>query len=373
MRKTAATLLGALACALGASGVVSCGDDAAATTSTTTSTMATSSSTGGGPAPIACEGAPAEITLDGVWAAYGRLSVKLLGAPGGAITICPTDQIGEATILLLVTFKQDPADKTKIIDAKATLCSIELPVVTALVGMCDPASESLVSTQIVAPDPFIKSLPKVTQVASTGTLSALSSGAGINLERFIVTAGSSKSGAALPSWKIDDGACAAPDVGHTDCEMACVDDCASMRDDDEDGFPGVTLEVCGKTPDDEKNGVECNAAEPNEPGATLQGRAYLNLEVDPLFTGTAASSCELTGTIDTGVNYNVVGADVYLTGGSISVASAIKSLPTFSVDAAASKFRMVRIDGAYGAPDWQVDPAMASAACATLIQRVNEL
>jgi hypothetical protein len=373
MRKTAATLLGALACALGVSGITSCGDDPAATASTTTSATAASSSTGSGPGPIACEGAPADLSLDGVWAAYGRLSVKLLGAPGGAITICPTDQIGEATILLLVTFKQDPADKTKIVDAKATLCSIELPVVTALVGMCDPSSESLVSTQIVAPDPFIKALPEVTQVASTGTLSEASPGASITIERFIVTAGSSKSGAALPSWKIADPACADPTIGHTDCEMTCVDDCASMRDDDADGFPGVTLEVCGKTPDDVKKGVACNAAEPNEPGTTLQGRAYLSLEVDPKLTGTATSSCELSGTIDTGVNYSVVGADVYLTGGSISVASAIKSLPTFSVDAAASKFRMVRIDGEYGAPDWQVDPAQASAACATLIQRVNEL
>jgi gluconate 5-dehydrogenase len=46
---------------------------------------------------------------------------------------------------------------------------------------------------------------------------------------------------------------------------------------------------------------------------------------------------------------------------------------SFSVDPAASKFRMVRIDGAYGAPDWQVDASAAEAACAVLIQRVNEL
>ena len=55
------------------------------------------------------------------------------------------------------------------------------------------------------------------------------------------------------------------------------------------------------------------------------------------------------------------------------MSSAIGSLPAFEVDPKASKFRMVRIDGKYAAPDWSVDPTQASAACKTLIQRVNEL
>jgi hypothetical protein len=85
------------------------------------------------------------------------------------------------------------------------------------------------------------------------------------------------------------------------------------------------------------------------------------------------SSCEIAGTIDSVVTYNVVGADVYLAGAPISVTSAIESLPTFTVDASTSKFRMVRIDGKYGAPDWMVDPTQPSAACATLNTRVNQL
>jgi hypothetical protein len=77
--------------------------------------------------------------------------------------------------------------------------------------------------------------------------------------------------------------------------------------------------------------------------------------------------------VDTGVLYNLVGADIYLAGTPISVASAIKSLPMFQVDPAESRFRMVRIDGQYGAPDWGVNTADPAAACATILSRMNEL
>ena len=122
-----------------------------------------------------------------------------------------------------------------------------------------------------------------------------------------------------------------------------------------------------------KSGVACNAESPNVPGTTLQGRGFIDMEVDPLFTGQAKTSCELEGTVDSEVLYNLVGADIYLAGAQIGVTSAIKSLPSFEVDPAASRFRMVRIDGKFGAPDWMVDPAMAKAACATLLARQNEL
>jgi hypothetical protein len=169
-------------------------------------------------------------------------------------------------------------------------------------------------------------------------------------------------------------ACNKPDVGHgKTCEMACVDDCAAMRDDDADGYPGVTMQVCGFTETDQQDGVACHADTPDDPGATVQGKAFLDIEVDPKFTGTAKSSCELTGTVDTSVLYNLVGADVYLTGTPITVNSAINSLPAFDVDSAASKFRMVRVDGKYGAPDWKLDPTAMKASCVEIIKRVNEL
>ncbi len=92
-----------------------------------------------------------------------------------------------------------------------------------------------------------------------------------------------------------------------------------------------------------------------------------------LGTGTFKSSCELTGNADSMVLYNLVGADVYLAGAPIAVSSAIESLPTFQVDPTASKVRMVRIDGQYGAPNWMVDPTKPGAACATIISKANLL
>lgn len=325
---------------------------------------------GGGSTAMVCEGAPAEGDLEGTWAAYGRLAVTLQGQPGGAITICPADQVGESTMLLLVSVHRDAADPTKLVDVGAVLCEIELPIVTALVGTCDPMSQSLVSTQIIAPQSLLDALPSIKTAPVNGT----ATGGSFALDRFVLTVGSTKGGAMLPSWDDASPSCTATNLGRTNqCEMTCVADCASLRDDDVDTYPGVTVNVCGTTPDDVKSGVPCNADAPNEPGATLQGRAFIDMEVNPLLTGTTKSSCEVEGTVDSEVNYRLTGADIYLAGAQIGVTSAIKSLPAFQVDAKQSRFRMVRVDGKYGAPDWKIDAANASAACKTLLARKNEL
>ena len=79
-------------------------------------------------------------------------------------------------MLLLVTMNHDPADATKLVDVGAVLCSIELPVVTALVGVCDPSSKTLVSTQIVAPQTLLDALPSVPTATTSGSLAGTSDG-----------------------------------------------------------------------------------------------------------------------------------------------------------------------------------------------------
>lgn len=378
MKRLSSLLVGSLLCSSALVSAASCGDGGSASTGGAASSSSSSSSSGAGgegPITIDCKGDSAAVSLAGTWVASGRLAVTLEGVPGGAITICPADQVGESSMLMVMSIKEDPADPTKLTEVKATLCSIELPIVTALVGACDPASKTLVSTQIVVPDSLIKSLPKIATMPVTGALSGKGDGSSLALDRFTVTAGTTKSGDMMPSWDADNPACSATNLGRVGCDLTCVGpaDCAAMRDDDGDDDPGVTVQVCGVTPDDIKKGLLCNADMPNEPGTTLQGKAFLDLQVDPLFTGTAKNSCEILGTVDSSVLYNLVGADVYLTGGPISVSSAIKSLPTFKVDATESKFRMIRVDGAFGAPDWNVDPAKGEAACAVALSKVNEL
>lgn len=346
------------------------GGSGAGGSGTTGSSAGGAGGAGGGSNAIVCEGAPADPDLEGTFAAYGRLAVSLQGQPGGAITICPADQIGESTMLLLVSVHKDPMDPTKLVDVGAVLCEIELPVVTALVGTCDPMSKSLVSTQIIAPKTLLDALPDVKTTPVAGS----ANGSSFSLDRFIMTIGSTKGGAMLPTWNDASSMCTATTLGRTNqCEMTCVDDCAALRDDDADTYPAVTVNVCGTTPDDVKANVTCNADAPNVPGTTLQGRAFIDMEVNPLLTGSAKSSCEVEGTIDSEVLYRLVGADIYLAGAQIGVTSAIKSLPAFQVDPQASRFRMVRIDGKYGAPDWNVDVASPKAACSTLLARKNEL
>ena len=70
--------------------------------------------------------------------------------------------------------------------------------------------------------------------------------------------------------------------------------------------------MCGRAQGEE--GKPCNIDSPTDPGVTIQGRAFAALEVDPQFNGVATSSCQLSGTVDTGVRYTVVGADVTLSG-----------------------------------------------------------
>lgn len=357
------------AAVLGLAAFQGCGGDGSSTSQSTSA----ATGSGGGPTQITCDGAPADLTLDGTWAAYGKLAISFQGAPGGAITICPTDQVGESSLLLLMTMQSDATDKTNLTTVTATLCSLDLPVVTALVGDCDPMSNGLISTQIIAPKAFLDALPGIATQPSTGTLDGLATGSGVLLNRFRVTVGTSKTDSVLPAWDDASPSCTASNLGRTNvCDMTCVDDCAALRDDDADGYPGMTAEVCGKTPSDAQSGVPCNAATPNDPGATLQGRAFLSIEVDPQFQGSAKSSCEIEGTVDTSVNYSVAGADIYLAGAPIGVTSAIKSLPAFQVNPADSRFRMIRIDGQFGAPDWAVDPSQPLAACAELVSRINE-
>lgn len=303
-----------------------------------------------------------------------RLAVALAGTPGGAITLCPEGQIGESNLLLVVTLEQPgPAELAGV---KGTLCAFDLPALTALVGACDPASEALVTAQISPTAQLLAALPGVTHAPVAGAVDGTQPGAAVGLERITVTVGASvaSGGAALPAWDTAASGCSDPDLGRTpQCEAACVSDCAPLRDDDGDGYPGVSVDVCGTTQDDVQSGALCRPEAPNEPGSTLQGRAFIDLEVDPRLTGEARSSCEVVGAADSQVRYQLVGADLYLAGAPLAVSGVIKSLPSIQVDPAQSRFRMVRIDGQHGASDWGVDPADPAAACATVLARVNEL
>lgn len=331
-----------------------------------------SAGTGAGGNALSCDGQPDALDLAGTWAAYGALTVSVSGQPGSIVSVCPADQEGQAFLTLLITIGQDGADPTKLKDVKATLCAVDLPAVTAVAGTCD-ASSNVVTTQISVPEALLNALPSLTTTTVGGTLADTKIGSDVTLERFVVTAGSSKSGDMLPAWDVKAAGCGdSSQLGHTNkCEDTCVSDCAGLKDDDGDTYPGITLAVCGRVPEDE--GKPCNTESPTDPGVTIQGRAFAALEVDPAFSGTAKSSCELTGTVNTNVRYSVVGADVTLTSSAISVASALSALPELTVKPAQSKISFVRVDGKYMAPDLKLDAKDALASCKTILMNKNDL
>lgn len=328
--------------------------------------------TGGGSNVLSCDGQPEVLDLAGTWAAYGALTVAVSGQPGSLVSVCPADQEGQAFLTMFITIGQDSADPKTLKDVKATLCTVDLPAVTAVAGTCDPSSNA-VTTQISVPDALLNAFPLLATMTVGGTLSDTKVGSDVALDKFVVTAGSSKSGAMLPVWDPMAMGCGdSSTLGHTSlCEDTCVSDCAGLKDDDGDLYPGITLAVCGRTQDDK--GKPCNTEIPTDPGVTIQGRAFAALEVDPQFSGKATSSCQLTGTVTTNVKYTVVGADVTLTGSPISVASALSALPTLTVKPAQSKLSFVRVDGKYGSPDLKLGAAGALTACKTIIANKNDL
>src|SRR5262249_36789556 len=145
---------------------------------------------------------------------------------------------------------------------------------------------NLVTTQLIAPQAFIDALPQIATQPVAGQLGGPKPGASVSMDRFVVTVGSVKAGSSMPSWGASDPACGGTNLGRqTQCETTCVSDCASTRDDDADGYPGVTLQVCGFTDSDTAQGVSCNSSMPDVPGATLQGKAFVDVQVDPQFKG----------------------------------------------------------------------------------------
>lgn len=325
---------------------------------------------GSGAIKINCQ-EPAQLDLNGTWAAKVRMTVKLVGN-GGEVKLCPQHQTAEASLYMYLDMKQNASDPTKIDSITPHVCSVSLPVVTGMVGNCDPSKLNFVSTQLQVLDPLTKALPKIQLSPVTGKLGGTSPGTSLTTDKLLFVAGSSAQGSALPGWKTSDTSCGSATVGRTSqCDTNCVTDCSKTRDDDGDGYPGITLGVCGLSNDDKQSNLKCNIDNPIQGGATIQGKAWLDLQIDPALTGTVKSSCEVTGNVSASILYNVLGANVYLTGAALAVTDAITSLPTFTVDPSTSEYRLVRVDGKHGAPSWNLG-SNPSQACQAVLQHKND-
>jgi len=325
---------------------------------------------------LPCTDTADPLDLDGLFALSARLNFSFASQPGGAVTVCPTDQTSDGHFLGFVRV-QHVAGQTEVPSVSAVICSIDLPVISAIVGECVPQASNVVYAGLEFPKPLIESLPVASSALTTAQLSSPNPGATLSAGSMNFSIGTNERIASAPGWLMTHSGCGMNDVApgrSMECEQTCVTDCSKLVDDDHDGWPGVSVFVCGYTDDDKKRSVPCHAEEPNQAGATIQGRALMNLLVEPLtLKGSALSSCEVAGSLDAAVAYNVIGADLYLANTPISVTSAIKSLPQYSVNTPQSRFRLVRIDGKHGAWNWKPSWDDPVSSCRQIIANQNDL
>jgi hypothetical protein len=336
-----------------------------------------SAGTGGGgnnnqPLDIPCE-EPDSLSVQGLFGAVLNLVVKIDSA-GTMITICPEEQLAEVQMYVLIKLDQDESDPTKITNAELRVCDLVMPEVTGKVGICNAGETNLVKTVLTVPDALQAHLRNLPPEAVKATLSNLSPGAALEIERFDFVAGTT--GDKLPAWDSSVTGCGMldTDVGRGRiCSEQCVEGCDLLTDDDSDSFPGVTLSICGRTTEEIEGGVQCDPEQPALSGAALDGKAWVALNIDPEMKGTVTNSCQFNGNVASGVVYTLVGGDVFLEGAPLAVAAAIDNLPSFIVKSAESPFQAVRVDGQHGGPNLNVTWGDADGSCATLLNKRHEL
>lgn len=324
----------------------------------------------GGAAGPVCE-RQGELDVSGTWLIKARLEVDLKSREGALVQVCPAQQTGVSELLVLGRFEQEGTELPKL---GLTICDFSLPEVTAFVGQCVEGEVGPVRAQVTPSEALRAALPGLVVPDGKGKLGGTTDGASFEPDRFTFALGTKSATGTMASWK-GGGSCdnAQNPLGTGEgCEDACVTDCEDVVDSDGDKAPGVSMAVCGFSKD-EAQGAKCSPEEPDQPGVTLQGKAGLNFRVDPQLTGKAESSCLIRGGVDAKIEYNVLGANVRLTGGILSVKLVQEAIPMFDVVAKNSQFVALRVDGKYGTSDLGLPSDNPQVACQKAIANRNLL
>jgi hypothetical protein len=324
-----------------------------------------SAGSAGGSSSLTCDSAD-PTQLEGTWALLARYNLKLDSQTGGVVTMCPENQSAPAFLMLIMDIQR--AQSQDQWSVSAIPCDLELPSVSAMVGECRPEQGNLLGVEIPIPTKLIQSLSLIPPVDVNG----LSTQKKLSFDTMEFTWGSREGN--MPAWDTERSGCGMTSLepGRSNqCEVACVDGCENLHDDEKDDYPGVTVHLCGTTQDDVAAKVTCQAEEPATPGVTLQGLIRMAFRTDLTLSGDAKSACEASGSFHSNTVYSVVGADAYLANSRISVASVIRSLPLFEGIEEESRWRMIRVDGRHGAADWQL-PADSVGRCAVARSHRND-
>ena len=315
---------------------------------------------GSGPSAAPCQ-KDGDLDLNGVWLLKVSLDVVLKSDADALIQVCPAGQEGASELLLVMQITQSGAQLGAV---SGTVCSFSLPQVKAQAGKCQDNQTGAVTAEVTPSPALAAALPTFTTPPVMGTLGGTANGSTFLPDGFDFVLGSKAGGAQMARW-VTSSSCDDPTMplGTTmTCEAMCVSDCADAVDQDMDGYPGVSVDVCGYDMG-EAQGASCHAEDPATAGVLLQGHAALNFQVNPKLSGTADNSCQISGSVVAQIVYDVLGADVRLGGAPLPVRAVIKAIPAFDVVPEKSKFRALRVDGKYGAPDLHLAVGDGQAAC----------
>lgn len=320
-----------------------------------------------------CETGDQPFDVTGTYVLLARLQVGFVPRPGAPVTVCPDDQLGESAQYFVLRVQRNPEGKLEILP---DLCAFDLPSVQAVIGPCpqDPSPGLLATVSVGVPDGLLHAILQLNLPPAPIHGDVKAPGDPFTTPRAVYTVGSSVPGEQMSYWA-GGGECddfTNPKGTGVECAKGCVSDCSTLADDDEDTFPGVSVTVCGRT-NNQPAGTRCNTEEPEVGGTLIQGKAFINFEVNPTLTAVADNSCRLSGTIDSDINFNVIGGYLALAGKIISVQLVLSALPEFVVDPKNSRFRAVRVDGKFGTPDWQISQlSTAEERCTAALARWGE-
>ncbi len=283
--------------------------------------------TGGGAPGGVCDQAEGPTELAGQWAVKADLAVRIVGAAGSAVLLCPDPQTTTASFFLHVELRGSGANLTQ----NVRVCDIALPAVTGGVGACPADPSQAIETRITLSNALATHLPTVLVSDVQVTLASAEAGTPYRPSAFSVVLGAdlpSPETDPLPFWDAGRPNCGTLAAGAMPAD--CVVDFARIVDSDSDTFAGVT--------------VGATAVDPTTGNRVIDGDAYAAFRVSPLLDGLVRSSSCIDGNLTADLELSIVDSDVSLMGLPISTPLLLQQVPPFEI-LPESTFKMLRADG----------------------------
>jgi hypothetical protein len=281
--------------------------------------------TGGVPTGLCAPGSGA-VELAGRWAVQADLRVEISGNRGSLVRVCPDPQTQASTMFLQVELSGSGSSLSQTV----SMCDVSLPAVTSGVGSCPQNPADYLETRVSPSPALTRHFPAVSAGPSSAGISAAQALATYRPAPFALIMGTTLADAVsdpLPRWDSNRSNCAG--LATSSVPADCVVDWAKVIDGDQDGKPGVTVNV---------KAIDSGGSD------VISGDGYAVMRVAPEPDGTVMNADCVMGTLTAKLEFEIVDSDIVLSGAEISTAAVNQQLPPLRV-LPESKFKMLRADG----------------------------